>query len=219
MLFTALIKAFRNLLLPGVIKIFLWCLVAYAAMFAALVWAMAWLIEHFITMPAVEGMWATLLTSAGGMLLAWFMFPLLYPILVSFFDEQVVEIIDREDYADQPPAQAPFWPTIGNDLVFTLKAIGLNICCLPLFFIPPVGLVAYYALNGYLLGTQFFRMAAGRRVTREEADKLQKDNFASIMLTGVVIIFLATVPFVNLAAPILGVATMAHLFYLSRQAA
>lgn len=217
MLFVAILRAFRNLLLPGIMKIFLWCLLAYAVAFGLLTWAMISVVDHFTTLPQLEGFWATLLTGAGGMMLAWFMFPLLYPVLVSFFDEQVAEIIDREDYADQPEAVAPFWPTLGNDVLFTLKAVGLNILILPLLIIAPVWVVVYYGLNGYLLGMQFFRMAAGRRVTQAEADVLQKNNSTAILVTGVTISFLATIPFINLAAPILGVAIMTHLFYLARK--
>lgn len=217
MLFIATLKAFRNLLLPGIMKIFLWCLLAYVAAFGAVVWGMTWLVDRFTSLPEMQGFMADALAAVGGMVLAWFLFPLLYPVLVSFFDEQVAEIIDEEDYADRPKAVAPFWPTLGNDVMFTLKALALNIVCLPLLLIPLLGLVVYYGLNGYLLGMQFFRMAAGRRVTREQADVLQKKYFTSILLTGVTISFLATVPFINLAAPILGVAIMTHLFYLAQE--
>ncbi len=216
MLFVATLKAFRNLLLPGIVKIFLWCLLAYVAAFGGFVWLMTWLVERFTTLPQMHGFVADALAAVGGMVLAWFMFPLLYPVLVSFFDEQVADIIDGADYADRPKAEAPFWPTLGNDVVFTLKALALNIICLPLLLIPGLGLVVYYGLNGYLLGMQFFRMAAGRRVSRAQAEVLEKKNFTSIMLTGVTISFFATIPFVNLAAPILGVAIMTHLFYMAQ---
>lgn len=216
MLFVAAFRALRNLLLPGVVRIFLWCLLAYIAAFAGVAWLATWLVDRFATLPALQGTWATVLAGAGGMMLAWFLFPLLYPVLVSFFDEKVAEIIDREDYADRPQAVAPFWPTLGNDIAFTLKALALNLVFLPLFFIPLLGFVLYYGLNGYLLGMQFFRMAAGRRVTREEAGRLQKENFAAILLAGVAISFMATLPVLNLAAPLLGVATMTHLFYLAQ---
>lgn len=216
MLFVATLKAFRNLLTPGIMKIFMWCLLAYVVAFGAVVWLMTWLVDRFTSLPEMQGYMADALAAVGGMVLAWFLFPLLYPVLVSFFDEQVAEIIDEEDYADRPKAVAPFWPTLGNDVMFTLKALALNIVCLPLLLIPLLGLVVYYGLNGYLLGMQFFRMAAGRRVTREQADVLQKKYFTSILLTGVTISFLATIPFINLAAPILGVAIMTHLFYLAQ---
>lgn len=214
MLIVALFKALRDLMLPGIMVIFLWCMLAYILAFTALVWGLGYAIDHFIT--DIDGFVAAFIAGAGGLVMAWFMFPLLYPVLVSFFDEQVAEIIDAADYPDQPTATQPFWPTLAHDILFTIKALALNIVCLPILLVPVAGVLFYYGLNGYLLGTQFFRMAAGRRISRKEADFLQKQNFGSIMLTGVMISFLATIPVINLAAPILGVAVMLHMFYLIR---
>lgn len=219
MLLIALFKALRNLLLPGVLKIFLWCMLAYGASFAALIWLMSWVVDRYlVTLTDTQGLVAKFLAGTGGVVMAWFMFPLLYPVLVSFFDEKMAEIVDDADYPHLPKAAQPFWPTLTADILFTLKALALNAICLPLLLIPPVAFVVYYGLNGYLIGTQFFRMAAGRRVSREDAERMHKQNFAPIMMTGVLIIFLATIPFINLAAPILGVAVMLHLFYLQLDA-
>lgn len=214
MLSTAFAKSLRNLFLPGVVKIFLWCLLCYALAFTALSWGISWLIDRYIDIASLPGFISGLIAGAGGFFLAWILFPLLYPLLISFFDEEVVAIIDDADYPQRPRATAPFWPTLTGDIIFTGKALALNIICLPFFFIPLVGVAVYYVLNGYLLGTQFYRMAAGRRITPEHAATLQKKNFTSILTTGVTISFLATVPVLNLAAPILGVAIMLHLFYL-----
>lgn len=216
MLLLALFKALRDLMLPAILKIFAWCMIAYIAGFAMLVWLLGWLFDAYLPLENAEGFFAKILAGVGGTLAAWFLFPLLYPVLVSFFDEKVADIIDREDYPALPPATQPFWPTLTADILFTIKAVALNIVFLPLLLVPVLGLVFYYGLNGYLLGMQFFRMAAGRRVTPEMAAALQKKNFASIMLCGVGISFAATIPFINLAAPILGVAVMIHLFYLQQ---
>jgi CysZ protein len=215
MLFIAFFKSLRDLTLPGILKIFLWCLLAYVAAFTALAFGLGWLLDNYVDLSSLPGFVSNILAGAGGFVIAWFMFPLLYPILVSFFDEEVAAIIDAEDYPTKPKAVAPFWPTLAADTAFTVKALALNALCLPLFFIPLVGIALYYGLNGYLLGTQFFRMAAGRRVSRAEATLLEKQNATAIMLSGVGISFMATIPVINLAAPILGVATMLHLFYLA----
>ncbi len=207
------LKAMRNLLLPGVMKIFLLCLLAYVAAFAGVVWGVNAAIDSYVDLQGAQGWMAGLLAGAGGAVIAWFLFPLFYPVLISFFDEKMAEIVDAADYPHLPPAQEPFWPTLASDAWFTVKALALNIVCLPLFFIPVAGAVLYYGLNGYLLGVQFFRMSAGRRTTRERADRIQKENFVAIMTAGVAISFFATVPVVNLVAPVLGVATMLHLFY------
>ena len=153
-----------------------------------------------------------LVASMGGVVVAWFLFPLLYPILISFFDDQIANIIEREDYPHLKPPEPPFWPTVMHDITFSIKAIVLNILCLALWLIPPVYIVVYYGMNGYLLGMQFFRMIAGRRVSVAEANVLKKKAHYSILMIGVSISFFSTVPFLNLAAPLIGIAAMVHLF-------
>lgn len=206
-------KALHNLLLPDIMKIFLLCMLAYIVGWSAVAWVLSGLISSYIATTATEGFFVHALGSVGGVVIAWFLFPLLYPVLISFFDEKIAEIIERKDYPQLPASQPPFWPTLTNDILFSLKAVGLNIICFPLYLIPMLGIILYYGLNGYLLGKQFFRMAAGRRVSESEAAILQKKAGNSILLIGVAISFCATIPILNLAAPVLGVATMLHLFH------
>jgi CysZ protein len=216
MLVVVLTKALRNLLLPGILKVFLMCLLAYMAGWGILAWILSAVINHYIGADGVQGFWMHLMASFGGMIAAHFFFPLLYPILISFFDDRVANVIEHEDYPQLPPAVGPFWPTVLNDISFSLKAVGLNILILPFWIIPPLGITLYYGLNGYLLGTQFFRIVAGRRVTAAEATALQKKAHYSILLTGVAISFFSTVPVLNLAAPLVGIAAMLHLFHALR---
>ena len=219
MFIMVLTKALRNLLLPGILKLFLRCMLVYAAGWGALAWILSALINSYIGVAGAQGFWMHLLASAGGMVVAHFFFPLLYPILISFFDDKIADVIEHEDYPQLPPALPPFWPTILNDVSFSMKAVGLNILCLPFYLIPPVGIAVYYGLNGYLLGTQFFRIVAGRRVTFAEGETLRKKAHYSILLTGVAISFFSTIPSLNLAAPLVGVAAMLHLFHALRETA
>lgn len=209
---TVLFKAFRNLLLPGIMRVFLMCLLAYAAGWSLLAWLLSMVINHYISADAATGFWMHLLASAGGMILAHLFFPLLYPVLVSFFDDKVADVIEHEDYPQLPPAVGPFWPTVMGDVAFSLKAILLNIVCLPFYFIP----FFYYGLNGYLLGMQFFRIVAGRRATTVEAAALIKRAHYPIMAIGIAISFFSTIPVFNLVAPLVGIAAMLHLFHSLR---
>jgi CysZ protein len=216
MLVTVLAKALRNLLLPGMLKVFLMCLLAYMAGWGILAWILSMIINHFVGATGANGWFTHFLVSFGGMTLAHFFFPLLYPILISFFDNKIADVIEHEDYPQLSPAVGPFWPTVLSDISFSLKAVGLNILCLPLYLIPMANIVVYYWLNGYLLGTQFFRIVAGRRVTATEAAALQKKAHYSILLTGIAISLSSTIPILNLAAPLAGVAAMLHLFHALR---
>ena len=211
-----LTRALRNMLLPGILKIFLMCLLVYAACWGLLAWILSVIINHYLGVTGADGFWTHLMASFGGMIAAHFFFPLLYPILISFFDNQVADVIEREDYPQLPAAVGPFWPTVLNDLAFSLKAVTLNILFLPFYIFPPLGVAIYYGLNGYLLGTQFFRIVAGRRVTAAEAAALLKKARYPILMTGVAISFFSTIPILNLAAPLVGVAAMLHLFHTLR---
>jgi CysZ protein len=213
MLFIAFVKALRDLFLPGILKLFLVCLVTYTLGGMALSFGISKLINTFIDVAGPENALLRLLSGMGGVMITWFLFPVLYPILVSFFDEKMVATIEREDYPQLAPAEPPFWPTLWNDIVFSLKAIGLNILCLPFYIFPLGGLFLYYGLNGYLLGTQFFRIAAGKRISAAEASAMQTKERRTILLAGVAISFCSTIPVLNLAAPLIGVAVMTHLFH------
>lgn len=213
MLFASFTKAIHNLLLPEIIKIFLLCMLAYIAGWGVLSFALSKLITYYVGFAGAEGFFMSAVSAMGGGVIAWFFFPLLYPILISFFDDKIAEAIEQEDYPLLPAAKPPFWPTIANDIMFSLKAVGLNIIFLPFYIIPVLGIVIYYGLNGYLLGAQFFRMAAGRRITKPQAVQLQKKAGGTILLIGVAISFFSTIPVLNLAAPTLGVATMIHLLH------
>lgn len=213
MLADAFAKSLKNLLLPGIIKLFLLCLVAYFIGWSLLAGVLTVALQYL--MPAQEsgGWFVSMLGGVGGVVIAWFTFPLLYPVLMSFFDESMAEVIERQDYPQLPKATPPFWPTLWHDTVFSLKALGLNLLLLPFYLIPFVGIALYYLLNGWLLGSQFFRMAAGRRVGREKAEEMRKSATLPILFGGALMVFFATIPVLNLVAPLLGVATMLHLFH------
>ncbi len=192
------------------------CMLVYILSWGILSWGISALVSSHIGTAGTHGFMMRLLAGGGGMMVAWFFFPLLYPILISFFDDKMADIIERQDYPQLPPAKGPFWPTLLNDVSFSSKAIGLNTLCLPLCIIPPLYTAVYYGLNGYLLGTQFFRIVAGRRATLVEAEELQKKSHHSVMLIGVAISFFSTIPVLNLAAPLVGTAAMLHLFHALR---
>ena len=217
MLAHAIAKAFHNLLNPGILKLLLLSILLYIAGWLGLATGIAALITHFVPAEEMPFGLGWLASGIGSGMLAWFLFPLLYPVLISFFDEAMADKIERSDYPELPRANPPFWPTFWHDIRFTLKALLLNIVCFPLYFLPLIGQLLYFGMNGYLLGAQFFRMAAGRRVDKQETETLLKEHKNTITLAGAAIMLCATIPFLNLAAPVLGVATLLHVFHAIRK--
>lgn len=68
-------------------------------------------------------------------------------------------------------------------------------------------------MNGFLLGREYYTLAAIRRVGRAEAKRLRSRNMGTIWLAGILMAMPLSVPLVNLVIPILGAATFTHLFH------
>ncbi len=107
----------------------------------------------------------------------------------------------------------PFWAAAGDGLKLAGLSLLANLLALPfliVFF--PLYVVIVYGINGYLLGREYFEMAALRRLSRAEARDAFAQNRGRFVGAGVVIAFLSTLPIVNLIAPIIATAFMVHLF-------
>ena len=92
----------------------------------------------------------------GVLLVLTILFPVVATLIVGFFLEDVVAAVETKHYPNEPAARPqPISEVIGSTGRFALVVIGLNLLCLPLYliflFVPPLNLVLYYILNGYLV--------------------------------------------------------------------
>ena len=65
-------------------------------------------------------------------------------------------------------------------------------------------------MNGYLLGREYFELVSLRHLDVEAARRLQKRFRFRIFMAGLVIAAFATVPILNLFAPLFATAFMVH---------
>jgi len=91
-----------------------------------------------------------------------------------------------------------------------LVAIVLNLVLLPLYLVPGLNLVLFYGLNGYLVARGYFEQVAVRRLTLADARAVFANNRMTLWLSGILLTFVTTVPFLNLVVPILATAWMTH---------
>lgn len=225
------IRGLEDLTAPGIPKLFficigLTCIAAFIAVSGG-VWAYGSFISPLL--PDANDVGSGLIASLLGMG-AWFLFTsfLIIPVfllfwsfmivIAGFFDEHIAEKIEQHRY----PAMAlgkshPFWPEFWQDIRFMLFVTLCNVLLIiiPLFW--PFWPILFPAMNGYLLGKYFFRMAGGRHIGRREADKLAKQHRGKILVAGVGIVIASGVPIINLAVPFWGVAMMVHLYHLIAQ--
>jgi uncharacterized protein involved in cysteine biosynthesis len=155
----------------------------------------------------------TIVGSAAALVLAWLLFPVVIAAALGWFAEDVAIAVERRYYPDLPPAVgmgvgASVWATVR----FIAIALLLNLLALPLYLLPGPNVMLYLALNGYLLGREYFELVAGRRLPASTVAALRRRARARLWLAGVVIAALLTVPVLNLVAPVAAIAFMVHLF-------
>jgi len=216
----ALFLGFRQLADRSARRVLLRCLLIASLTFVLLVAAVAVLLASLDpTGLAWLDTGIAIAGSAAALVLAWLLFPVVIAATLGLFAEDVAEAVERRYYPDLPPAQSmgvgeSVWAT----LRFTAVALLLNLLVLPLYLIPGANLLIYLALNGYLLGREYFELVAARRLPGPTVSALRRRLRARLWLAGVVIAALLAVPGFNLVAPVVAIAFMVHLFEGLRRA-
>lgn len=136
--------------------------------------------------------------------------------ITSMFLEDVAKAVEDKHYPNLPEAQGtPFGEAVVDTLSFLGLLIVANLGAFLLYVLfPPLSMFIFWGLNGFLLGREYFTLAAMRRVGRNGAKQLRKQHIVTIWLAGVLMAIPLSVPILNLFIPILGAATFTHLFHM-----
>ncbi|MHA1152109.1 MAG: EI24 domain-containing protein [Alphaproteobacteria bacterium] len=230
-MFSALAKAFGQLSDPAFRRVLIRSVLAALAVFIV-VWVAAWFglswlgeaLSGWVAAQEPGGFWVEVVEwvfgAAGvvGVLIAsFFLFPGVMLVALSLMLDDIAQAVERRHYPGLPPARPqPISEAIVTALVFAAVMLLLNLLVLPLYllllFVPPLNLFVFYLLNGYLLGREYFELVAARRFDAQGVRRLRRKYKGRVMLSGVVIAFLLTVPIVNLVTPIVATGFMLHVF-------
>jgi uncharacterized protein involved in cysteine biosynthesis len=216
-MFQAIVKAFGQLTDPATRRILWKCAIATALLFAALLAAVEWALVRSRLFDWVALDWlADLLGGIGAVILALLLFPAALLAALGFFLEDVAGRVEARHYPGLPPPRSQgLREAVADGLRFAAVALGLNLLALPvivaLTFLPPFNLLAFYGLNGYLLGREYFELVALRRLPSRDARALRQAYAGRIFLAGAAITFLSTVPLANLLTPVVATAFMVHI--------
>ena len=95
-------------------------------------------------------------------------------------------------------------------------AVLLNLALLPrylfFFWIPPRIVFVFTALNGYLLGREYFELIAPRRLEPAAVRPMWKRYRGRLWIAGMIITLLLSIPIVNWIMPVAAAAFMLHIF-------
>jgi CysZ protein len=133
-------------------------------------------------------------------------------LFAGLFLDEVAEVVERTHYPGAAPGRAlPLGRSIVATLQFTLIVLLVNLIALPLVFLVGFGVAVFFAANAYLLGREYFEMAALRFHDRAGVDWLRRRHSGRLFLAGLMIAAFLAVPFVNLLTPLFATAFMVHL--------
>ena len=223
-MFAALSKTLAQFPDPAFRKVVVVSLLASVGAYVVLLIAL-WLgLKYTSFLDAMPG-WETLIDVLGGgvaFLLSLIFFPAVVATVSSLFVDRIAQAVEDKHYPDLGPArQQPLAEIVWQSVKFLLVLIGLNLLALPVYVLLSVffglGIVVYYALNGYLLAREYHEMVAARRLDPAGVEAAFKANRTSLWLTGAATTFLLTIPIVNMFGPIIATAVMVHQFHALRR--
>jgi len=162
--------------------------------------------------------WLGALINVGGVLFTialsiWLMVPVTSAIIALFLDE-VAQAVEARHYPHLPKQTAT---KLQDQILVGIRFLGIlllaNIGALILSMIVPLlAPFVFWATNGYLMGREYFQMAAMRRMPRAQAQELFQRHQGSIWTAGILMAIPMSIPLVGLFIPILGAATFTHQF-------
>lgn len=156
-----------------------------------------------------------LLGGLAGLVAAIFLFPSATLAILPLFLDQVAQAVEARHYPTLPPARpASLGAQLWAGIRLALLAVGLNLLALPVvLLLPVVGIGLFLLVNGWLLGREYFELAALRRTDLAGAKAARQARGLGVWLAGIALAAIALVPFGNLVVPILGAAAFVHIFH------
>jgi hypothetical protein len=141
-----------------------------------------------------------------------YFFPVLLTFFVSFFIEEIAFEIEKIHYQDlKNPREIPFMENLSCAVRFGFKAFFINIFALFFMIIPVIGVLFYYIINGLLVSREYFQIISLRRIKDKEVMRLYKKRSKKYILAGIFVVFLMTLPIINIFAPIIATSMFVHL--------
>jgi uncharacterized protein involved in cysteine biosynthesis len=156
---------------------------------------------------------ARIVIAAGTVFGTVALFGVLMAAIAGLFVDRVARAVERRYYAWSPPARrVGMGEQLGEMLAFVAGAIGVNIVAMPLYLVWGADVPIFLAVNGYVLGREYFELVALRHVDRETVRMLRRTYRWRLLLAGVAIAAFAFVPLADLLTPVVATAFMLHIF-------
>lgn len=208
----------------------LWLSIGLSLLLFIVLWFSLWWVATTVPADAIPGVpwlqetlgeifdWLAGFLFIGTLLvLTLMLFPAVVTVIVGFFLDEVADAVEARHYPALPAARdQSLSEVVISTVKFALLVVALNLIALPfyilLIFVPPLNLVLFYMVNGYLVSREYFDMVAQRRLAPGDVKRMRRGHRGRLQLAGMALVLLMTIPVLNLLTPVLGTAFMVHVY-------
>jgi CysZ protein len=175
-------------------------------------WAEAMLGPGFQTPLDILSWIVSIAAGLGIVFGAVLLMPAITSLVASVFVDEVADHVEHEHYpAERPGVALPFGLAMTEGVKTASLTILVYLIALPFVLVAGAGFLIFFIATAWLLGREYFELAAMRFRSPEEAKAMRRDNAATIFAAGLIIAAFVSIPIVNLATPLFGMAFMVHM--------
>ena len=157
--------------------------------------------------------WIVSIAASLGIILgSVFLMPAVSSFVASFFVDEIAGEVERAHYGHESPGSPVALP---RALMEGSKTAGLAVLvylvALPFLFVAGLGVLIFFLAAAYLLSREYFELAAMRFRPPADAKALRRAHRGTVFAAGLMIALFVSIPIVNLATPLFGMALMVHM--------
>jgi len=173
-----------------------------------------------VSAPAPISIFVWVLSIAAGIGIivgSVFLMPAVTALLGSFFVDDIALEVERTHYPTEPVGTPlPLPRAVLQGAKTALLAILVYLIAVPFLLVAGAGAVIFFLASAYLLGREYFELAAMRHQPIAQAKRLRQTHRSTVFLAGILIAAFVSIPIVNLATPLFATALMVHVHHRIR---
>jgi CysZ protein len=138
--------------------------------------------------------------------------PAVTSLVASFFADEIAALVEKSYYPADPRGVAlTLWIAAWEGAKAALLATLIYLCASVLLLLAGAGLVLFFLATAWVQGRIYFDLAAARFHPIPTVKALRRANQATVFAAGLFIAAFVSIPILNLATPLFGMALMVHV--------
>jgi len=132
-------------------------------------------------------------------------------LVAGFYLDELAETVERSIAPDRVGSALPGGQAMWLAVKFAAVSVLVNLFALALLLLPGINLIAFLGANAYLLGREYFELAALRYRPLAEVRAMRSTHGLYLFICGLFIAALVAIPVVNLLTPLFATAFMVRI--------